>query len=103
MSREIAAIREVDIQMADLYRDFLPKKIFDAHVHVYAEGTIPHFYGIADTFFREQVTPADYTSDLSAILPGVEQVRLNMMPMVDQAFGDPTSSGACGICLCNLS
>lgn len=89
MSRETAAIREVDLQMAELYKDFLPKKIFDSHVHVYAEGTIPHFYNQTGTFFREQVTPADYCNDLSAIMPGVEEIRLNMMPMVDQSFGDP--------------
>lgn len=90
MGGEIAAIRNVDLQMADMYKDFLPKKIFDAHVHIYAEGTIPHFYKKVVTFFREQVTPADYYSDLGAIMPGVEHIRLNMMPMVDQSFGDPT-------------
>ena len=90
MGGEIAAIREVDLQMADMYKDFLPKKIFDAHVHMYAEGTVPHFYKKVGTFFREQVTPGDYCSDLGAILPGVEDIRLNMMPMVDQSFGDPT-------------
>lgn len=89
MSTKITAIRNVDLQMAELYRDFLPKKIFDAHVHMYAEGTIPHFYNKLDTFFRGQVEPADYMRDLSAILPGVEQVRLNMMPMPDQSFNDP--------------
>lgn len=88
MSRETAAIREVDLQMAEMYKDFLPKKIFDSHVHLYAEGTIPHFFNKTPTFFREEVTPADYCSDLGAIMPGVEQIRLNMMPMVDQSFND---------------
>jgi len=88
MSAELSAIREVDLQMAQLYKDFLPKRIFDTHVHMYAEGTIPHFYNEAGTFFRKQVTPEDYCNDLSGIMPGVEQIRLNMMPMVDQAFGD---------------
>ncbi len=88
MSRETAAIRDVDLQMAEIYRDFLPKRIFDAHLHMYAEGTIPHFYGESGTFFRQQVTPADYLSDLGAIMPGVEQIRLNMMPMPDQSFRD---------------
>ena len=67
MSREISAIREVDLQMAEIYRDFLPKKIFDAHVHMYAEGTIPHFHGDKGTFFRHEVTPSDYITDLKAI------------------------------------
>lgn len=88
MSREIAAVREVDLQMAEKYRDFLPKKIFDAHVHMYAEGTIPHFFGDSGTFFRRQVTPDDYVNDLEAIMPGVEHLRLNMMPMPDQSFHD---------------
>ena len=89
MSREIAVIREVDLRMAELYKDFLPKKIFDAHVHMYGEGTVPSFYGPDRNFFRNFVRPEDYWEDLKELLPGVEQVRLNMMPMPDTAFNDP--------------
>lgn len=89
MSREIAKIREADLKMVELYKDFLPERIFDAHVHMYAGGTVPSFYGPAGNFFREEVFPQDYCDDLLSILPGVREVRLNMMPMPDSAFNDP--------------
>lgn len=68
MSRETATIRDEDLQMAEIYRDFLPKRIFDAHLHMYAEGTIPHSYGESGTFFRRQVTPADYLRDRKSVV-----------------------------------
>lgn len=92
MSREIAAIRDVDLQMAELYKDFLPEKVFDSHVHMYAEGTVPHFFDPDGNFFRKQVGYRDYCDDLLAIMPGVETVRLHMMPMVDQSFNVPNSA-----------
>lgn len=88
MSSSITAIREIDLQMAELYQDFLPKKIFDAHIHMYADGTIPGFHNKLAHFSRAEVTPADYCSDMLALMPGVEQVRLNMMPMPDLSFND---------------
>jgi predicted TIM-barrel fold metal-dependent hydrolase len=88
MSKEIAAIRDVDLQMAELYKDFLPKKIFDTHVHMYIGDAAPAFYGPNGNFFREKVVPEDYWEDLKMILPGVEDFRLNMMPMVDRVFND---------------
>ena len=86
MSIEIAAIRDADLRMVELYKDFLPKRIFDTHIHMYAQDTIPGFYGPNGTFFRSQVTPEDYCSDLMQLMPGVDEIRLNMMPMVDRVF-----------------
>lgn len=88
MSEQIAKIREVDLQMADLYKDFLPKRLFDTHVHLYGPEMIPSFLGNGG-FFRDAIIPEDYSKDLGVLLPGVEQIRLNLMPMPERAFNDP--------------
>lgn len=70
---------ETDLFLVEQYRDFLPKKIFDAHMHLPLGSTIPASQGTG-VYFREAFTPEDYLSDLGPLLPGVESVRLNMMP-----------------------
>ena len=70
---------ETDEFLISQYRDFLPKKIFDAHMHLPLGVTIPHSQG-QGVYFREAFTPEDYLSDMGPLLPGVETVRLNMMP-----------------------
>ena len=90
MSRATAAIREVDLKMVDLYKNFLPKQIFDAHIHMYGENTIPMFYNPDGNFFRTFARPENYWEDLQALYPGVEHYRLNMMAMPDRAFNEPT-------------
>lgn len=90
MSSSITAIRDIDLQMTELYKDFLPKKVFDAHIHMYANGTIPAFHNKLAHFYRAEVAPSDYCSDMMALMPGVEQIRLNMMPMPDMVFNEPS-------------
>ena len=70
---------ESDLFLVDQYRDFLPKKVFDAHMHMPLGVTIPASQG-EGVYFRDAFTPEDYLSDLCPLLPGVEQIRLNMMP-----------------------
>ena len=82
---------ETDEFLISQYRDFLPKKIFDAHMHLPLGVTIPHSQG-QGVYFREAFTPADYLSDLGPFLPGVEKVRLNMMPHpADRIMADRTN------------
>ncbi len=81
-------ITERDKQVVNLYADFLPKKIFDAHMHIYCGHTIPNFYKPDGVFCRKYCTPKDYLADMDAFFPGVETVRLNMMPMLDPAQTD---------------
>lgn len=74
---------ELDMQVIDLYSDFLPQKIFDAHVHMYRADVIPQFYDSDSVFCRRVCTPEDYMEDMGVFLPGVESLRMNMMPMPD--------------------
>ena len=64
---------EADLFLIEKYKDFLPKKVFDAHIHITKKPSSP------DVPFDPQ-TPADYKRDMSPLLPGVEEIRLNMMP-----------------------
>ncbi len=75
-----------DKQVVALYADFLPKRIFDAHTHLYCSEVIPAWYQPDGIFCRERCTPREYLADMQAFLPGVEQVGLNMMPMPDPAL-----------------
>lgn len=70
---------ETDEFLISQYTDFLPKKIFDAHMHMPLGVTIPGSQGNG-VYFRNAFTPEDYLSDLGPLFPGVAQIRLNMMP-----------------------
>ena len=79
---------ETDEFLVSQYRDFLPKKIFDAHMHMPLGVTIPASQGTG-VYFRDSFTPEDYWSDLGHLFPGVETFRLNMMPHpADRAQAD---------------
>ena len=64
---------EADLFLIEKYRDFLPKKIFDAHIHITGKPALP------DAPFSTQ-TPEEYKRDMGVLLPGVEEIRLHMMP-----------------------
>ena len=82
---------ETDEFLISQYRDFLPKKIFDAHMHMPLGVTIPASQG-KGVYFRDAFTPEDYLSDLGPLFPGVEQIRLNMMPHpADRIMADRTN------------
>lgn len=82
---------ETDEFLIDQYRDFLPKKIFDAHMHMPLGVTIPASQG-KGVYFRDAFTPEDYLSDMGSLLPGVETIRLNMMPHpADRIMADRTN------------
>lgn len=70
---------EADEFLISQYRDFLPEKIFDAHMHMPHGQTIPSVQGDG-VYFRDYFTPEDYWHDFGPLLPGVEKIRLNMMP-----------------------
>ena len=70
---------EADEHLISQYREFLPKKVFDAHMHMPLGVTIPSSQG-KGVYFRDAFTPEDYLSDFGRFLPGVETIRLNMMP-----------------------
>lgn len=74
-----------DLFLIEKYKDFLPKKVFDAHTHMTYMPFLPNV-----TFdWQRAYTPADYKRDMAYALPGVEEIRLNMMPYpADMALAD---------------
>lgn len=88
MERPVYEIQPVDLQTVELYKDFLPKKVFDAHMHMYRMDTIPAEMGKSPIYLRELATPEGYHADMAPFFPGVEEFRVNMMPMVSKAQTD---------------
>ena len=88
MAEPIYDIQQVDLQTVELYKDFLPKRVFDAHMHMYRLDTIPAKLGQSPIYCRSFVTPEDYSQDMAPFFPGVEQFAVNMMPMVAKAQTD---------------
>ena len=76
---------EADLFLIEKYKNFLPKKVFDAHTHMTYMPGLPNV-----TFdWKRAYTPDDYQKDMGPLLPGVEKLRLNMMPYPgDRALGD---------------
>ncbi len=81
-------VNEVDRRVIAQYADFLPDKVLDAHAHIYLGETIPKFYDASGIFCREVCIPENYVADVSGYLPGVDSLRMNMMPMPDPALTD---------------
>jgi len=79
---------ERDLQIVDRYRDFLPDKVFDAHMHMYHAASIPMSIEPGTAFCRPFATVEGYREDMGQMLPGVTTLRLNMMPMLDPAMAD---------------
>ncbi len=68
-----------DLEVIDLYRDFLPKRIFDAHMHLCEEGA-----SLGSSFRRKTFRANDYLTDMTPYYPGVEEIRLNLIPMPER-------------------
>lgn len=78
-------VNEADLRLVAIYRDFLPKRIFDAHMHMYLGEAVPKARG-SGVFQRDNATPEAYIQDLIPVMPGVEEIRLHMMPFPDPAL-----------------
>lgn len=78
-----------DEKAAEMLRDFIPKRVFDAHCHFYAAETIPQFAGPEGVFPQERSGAEDYIRHMSPLLPGAEVIRLNMIPMLDPSMRKP--------------
>jgi len=89
MSEKFFPMREVDWEMVELYRDFLPERVFDAHTHLHRGEDIPHFHAAGDEcFVRTRGTYETYWEDMGPLLPGVKEIKLNSMPMLDWTMND---------------
>ena len=80
-----------DLEAVALYRDFLPRRIFDAHVHLHAEGTVPHSFNPNGSFRRPSATVEDYLTDVRPFFPDVDSLSMQMMPMPDPVMNDRTN------------
>ena len=81
--RRVFKPQEVDMKMVDIYRDFIPEKIFDAHMHLYIPETAPP---ICEA--NRAATVEDYLEDMKEFLPGAKEIRLNMLPWVARSLSD---------------
>lgn len=81
---------QIDQNVAALYSDFLPKKVFDAHTHMFLRSTLPRFREPNDMFNHHAGSPETYEADMRQFLPGVETIHLNMMPMPDPVLSQAT-------------
>lgn len=74
--RKVFEPREVDMKMVDIYRDFIPEKIFDAHMHLCLAETAP---AICEA--KRPTTIEDYLEDMRPFLPGMREIYCNILPM----------------------
>ena len=74
--RKVFEPQEVDLNMVEIYRDFIPEKIFDAHMHLCIPETAPE---ICEA--KRPTTVEDYMTDMMPYLPGVKEIQLNILPM----------------------
>lgn len=80
---KIFEFQEMDMQMVDIYRDFIPEKVFDAHMHLCLAETAP---AICEA--ERPTTVEDYLTDMSPFLPGAKEIRLNILPMPARALSN---------------
>ena len=80
-----------DLEMVELYRDFLPQKIIDAHVHLHEKHAIPESFDPNGAFRREVGTAETYLADVSTFLPGVKAFGIHAFPMPDFAMNQRES------------
>lgn len=74
-------ILQQDLDVIELYRDFLPERIFDAHMHLLEETANP-----GSAFARKTVHLGDYVTDMKPYYPGVKEIRLNAIPMPERSM-----------------
>ena len=80
-------VREEDLGAIELLKDFIPKKVFDAHAHLYVADTVPRVAGTA-AFPDEFSVCEDYVNHMSSFFPGAEVIRCNFFTMPDPAQVD---------------
>ncbi len=77
-----------DLEMIELYKDILPRRIFDAHAHLYTKESAPHAWSESGSFRREVCHIADYRTDMAPFYPGVKEMHMNAIPMPDAVLSD---------------
>lgn len=74
-------------------RSFLPKKIFDMHMHVANAASCPNVFrpGSVWSAAGDEVGMDRYLADQGRFFPDAEIIRANMIAMPDAAMKDPAS------------
>ncbi len=75
-------IEKYDEEVIQLLGDFVPKKVFDTHVHLHVAETVP-MQSPSGTFYRKKATVEDYLDDMSPFFRNTEEFYLNIMAMPD--------------------
>lgn len=88
----MSALLPQDLQTIEIYRDFLPRRVIDAHVHLYQRHNIPHSYNPNGVFCRESATVDTYIADVSPFFPNVEQFGVHAFPMPDVDMNDKSNT-----------
>ena len=78
---------EADHAAIEHLADFLPKKIFDAHAHLYVADTVPRVAGTA-AFPSKYSVPSDYVNHMGQLFPNAKILRANFFTMPDPAQVD---------------
>lgn len=90
MNHDLFSVLETDRKVIELLRGFIPERVFDAHCHMYEASFIPRAANPDGVFCLERNTPDDYAAHMKPFLPGVETLRLNLIPMPDPALRNPS-------------
>lgn len=78
-----AVLNSHDLEAMKILNDFLPRKIFDAHAHLYNQTFMASINpGIT-------YTVEDYIQDMGPMLCNPETLRLNIITFPDRSMSDP--------------
>lgn len=76
-----------DLQTIEIYRDFLPRRVIDAHVHLDQTQNIPNTFNPNGVFCKD-TTVETYIDDVSPFFPNVEQFGVHAFPLPDVDMND---------------
>ena len=83
MKDQRICLKDIDNQMIEGYKDFLPQRIFDAHMHMKLYAKLNQYDGHNGVFVQNQPTPHDYYQHMSMFFPETKKFRLNIMPSLE--------------------
>ena len=91
MAYKNGVYKQYDLEAAQILNDFLPEKIFDAHVHLYDGAFVSGQANGGGAFaIRDHCEVCDYLEDMKPLL-GNRQVRMNIVTTPDGSMAAPDS------------
>ncbi len=91
MSWKPFEINDADLRVAEMLKDFIPEKVFDAHAHIHLSETLPatNADGSVFSYCPNNGTWEDYCRDMQPYFSHVKTLRGNMFVMPDPNLTDP--------------